>query len=113
MKYLTKKLAYLYEYFNSIDDCHKPVDSLKKKDLLCKLKHDYPSDKETERTKGTIKRFYIKNGEELTQLYLKSDVLLLASVFEEIIKVSINEFDINPLYCVFVLVFLVILGKVV
>ena len=41
-----------------------------------------------------------KNGEELTQLYLKSDVLLLACVFEKFIKVSVNEFGINPLYCV-------------
>ena len=42
----------------------------------------------------------IKNGEKLTLLYLKSDVLLLACVFEKLIKVSIDEFDIKPLYCV-------------
>ena len=44
--------------------------------------------------------FNIKNGEELTQLYIKSDVLALACVFEKIIKVSFNEIGINPLYCV-------------
>ena len=38
--------------------------------------------------------------EELTQLYLKSDVLLLACLFEKFIKVTVNEFGINPLYCV-------------
>ena len=47
-----------------------------------------------------IKRLNIKNGEKLTEKFLKSDVLLLACVFEKFIKVSINEFDINPLYCV-------------
>ena len=41
----------------------------------------------------------VKNGEELTRFYLKSDVLLLTCVFEKFIKVSIIEFDINPLYC--------------
>ena len=46
-----------------------------------------------------IKRFNIKNGEELTEIYL-SDVLLLACVFKKYIKVSFNEFGINPLYCV-------------
>ena len=47
-----------------------------------------------------IKRFNNKNGVELTQLYLKSDVLLLACVFEKLKKTSVNEFGINPLYCV-------------
>ena len=31
---------------------------------------------------------------------MKSDVILLACVFEKFLKVSINEFKINPLYCV-------------
>ena len=42
--------------------------------------------------------FNINNG-ELTQLFLKSDLLLLACVFGNFIKVSINEFGINPFYC--------------
>ena len=49
-KYLTENLAYIYEYFNSIDDYKKPVDNLKKKDFFSKLKKDYPSDTEIERT---------------------------------------------------------------
>ena len=44
--------------------------------------------------------FIIKNGEELTEIYLKSVVLLLACVFEKFIKVSNSEFGIKPLYCV-------------
>ena len=99
-KYLTKKLAYPYEYFNSIDDYQKPVDNLEKKDFFSKMKIKCPDDEEIEGTKKIIKRFVIKNGEELTKIYLKSDVLLLACVFEKFIKVSINEFKINPLYCV-------------
>ena len=99
-KYLTKKLAYPYEYFNSIDDYQKPVDNLKKEDFFSKLKNKCPNDEEIQRTKDNIKRFNIKNGEELTEIYLKSDVLLLACVFEKFIKVSVNEFGINPLYCV-------------
>ena len=99
-KYLTKKLAYPYEYFNSIDDYQKPVDHLEKKDFFSKLKNRCPDDEEIDRTKEIIKIFDIKNGEELTEIYLKSDVFLLACVFEKFIKVSINEFKINPLYCV-------------
>ena len=99
-KYLTKKLAYPYEYFNSIDDYQKPVDNLEKKDFFSKLKNKCPDDEEIERTKEIIKRFDIKNGEELAEIFLKSDVLLSACVFEKFIKVSINEFKINLLYCV-------------
>ena len=99
-KFLTKKLAYPYDYFNSIDDYQKPVDNLKKENFFSKLKNDYPSDKEIERTMDNIKKFNIKNAEELTEIYLKSDVFLLTCVFENFIKVSVNEFGNNPLYCV-------------
>ena len=95
-----KKLAYPYEYFNSIDDYKKPVHNLKKEDFFSKLKNKYPDDEEIQRTKEIIEIFNIKNGKELTELYLKSDVILLADVFEKFIKVSVNVFDINPLYCV-------------
>ena len=37
-KYLTKKLAYPYEYFNNIDEYQKPVDNLKKEYFFSKLK---------------------------------------------------------------------------
>ena len=100
LKYLTKRLAYPYEYFNSIEGYQKPVDNLKKEHFFSKLKNGYPDDEEYQRTMDIIKIFDIKNGEELTEIFLKSDVLLLACVFEKFIKVSINEFDINPLYCV-------------
>ena len=64
------------------------------------MKNDYLSDKEVKRTKAIITRFNFKNGEERTEIYLKSDVLLLTCVFEKFIKISVNEFGINPLYCV-------------
>ena len=73
---------------------------MKKEDFFSKLKNYHPDDEETERTKEIIKRFNIKNGEELTETYLKSHVLLLTCVFEKFVEVSGNEFGINPLYCV-------------
>ena len=99
-QYLKKKLEYPYEYFNNIDGYKKPVDNLKKEDFFSKLKNDYPNDEEIERTKEIIKLFNIKDGEELTKLYCKSDVILLADVFEKFVKVSTEEYKINPLYCV-------------
>ena len=99
-QYLNKKLAYPYEYFNSINDYKKPVNDLKKEDFFSKLKNNYPDDDEIERTKEIIKLFKIKDGEELTKLYCKSDVILLTDAFEKIVKVSTEEYKTNPLYCV-------------
>ena len=64
------------------------------------LKNKCPDDEEIDRTMDFIEKFKIKNGEELTQIYLKSDVLILDCSFEKFKNVSVNEFGINPLYCV-------------
>ena len=77
-KYLTKKLAYPYEYFNCIDVNQKHVDTLKKENFFSKLTNRYPDDNEIERTKQIINLFKIRNGEELTEIYFKSYVLLPA-----------------------------------
>ena len=99
-QYLNKKLAHPYEYFNSIVDYKKPVHNLKRENFFSKLKNDYPDHDELERTKEIIKLFNIKDGEELTKLYCKSDVILLADVMEKFVKVSFAEYGIYPLYCV-------------
>ena len=50
-KYLTKKLAYPYDFFNCIEDYQEPVDNLKKEDVFIKFKNKCPDDEEIERTK--------------------------------------------------------------
>ena len=73
---------------------------MKKENFFSKLKNKCPDDEEKQRTMDIIDKFKIKKGEDLTEIYLKSDLLLLTCVFEKFIKVSFNEFEINPLYCV-------------
>ena len=73
---------------------------MENKNFFSKLKIKCPDDKEIDRTREFIKKFNIKDGKELTELYCKSDVLLLTCVFEKFIKVSQNEFGISPLYFV-------------
>ena len=85
-KFLSKKLVYPYEFLNCIKDYQKSVGHLRKEDFFSKLKNDYPSDKEIERTKQLIKSFNVRNVEELTQLYLRGDVFLFACVLLEICK---------------------------
>ena len=64
------------------------------------MKNDYPDDKERERTKEIIKLFNNEVGKELTNLYLNVMLFFLADVIWKLIKASIKEFDINPLYCI-------------
>ena len=77
----------------------KHVENLNKEDFFSKLKNNYPDDEEKQKTKEIIKKIDIKNGEDLTHLYLKCDVILLADVFEKFIKISFEEYGIDPLYC--------------
>ena len=96
---MTKKLAYLHEFFNSFDDYQKNVDSLKRKisAVNCKIS---PRNGQILRINHFNTSFNVKNGEDSTKIYLKSDVLLPACVFEKLIRVLIKEYDFNPLYCV-------------
>ena len=96
-QYLNKKLAYPYEYVISINDSKKPVYNLKKEDFFSKLKNKCPDDGEIQKTKEFIEIFDIKSGEEIPKLYLKSDVTLLADVFEKFIELSIGGYGVNPL----------------
>ena len=71
-----------------------------KKNFFNKVKTDYLDDKEIERTDKILETFKIGKGEELTQLYLKSEVVFPADMFEKFMKVSFDESDINSRYCV-------------
>ena len=50
-KYLTKKLASPYEFFNCIEEYQNYVDSLKREYLFSILKNNCPDDDEIRRTK--------------------------------------------------------------
>ena len=58
--HLSKKIAYPYEYFKSIDEYQKHVKIYKKGEFFSLLKHACPSNEEFERTKEIINLLYIK-----------------------------------------------------
>ena len=91
-----KKLAYPYEKFN-LDNLHQQL-NLTKEDYWSTLTQSYPSDDDIKRTQELIDKNKIKNGRELTMLYLKMDVLQVADVFENFVESSTREYKINPLY---------------
>ena len=98
---LKNKLAYPYEYYKTLEEYEKPIDELLEsgnKAYFSKTKNKIPDQEESDRTNEIIRLFNIKNGRELTELYCKADVIVLAEIFEKFIKVSISEFGINPWY---------------
>ena len=100
--YLYDKLPYPYKYFNCFDENYeKQGKDWKKEDFLSKLKNKYQCDEKTlERTKEVIWFLNSENGENLTIFFCKSDVILLADVFEKFIKASIKKCDNYSLLCV-------------
>ena len=98
---LKNKLAYPYEFYKTLEDYERPIEDLLKaanEAYFSKTTNKIPDQKEIDRTNTIIKLFNIKNGKELTELYNKADVILLADIFEKFIKASKTEFGINPLY---------------
>ena len=94
-----KKLAYPYEYLN-LGNFQEPL-NLTKEDFWSTLKQTTLPDEEINRTQEIIKKFNVKNGQELTMLYLKMekmDVLQLADVLEKFVEKATLEYSINPLY---------------
>ena len=91
-----KKLAYPYEYF-TLDNIREPL-NLTKEDFWSTLKQTTPPDEVINRTQENIKKYDLKNGQELTMLYLKMDVLQLTDVFENFVEKATLEYSINPLY---------------
>ena len=91
-----KKLAYPYEYLN-LSNIQEPI-NLSPEDFWSTLKQTTPSLEEINRTQEIIKKYDLKNGQELTELYLKMDVLQLADVMENFVEKSTLEYGINPSY---------------
>ena len=98
---LKNKLAYPYEFYKPLEDYEKPINELLESGneaYFSKTKNKIPDQDEINRTNEIIKLFNIKNGRELTELYCKADVILLADIFEKFLNVSKTEFGVNPLY---------------
>ena len=93
---LKQKLAYPYEHFTS-RNLHQKL-QLKKEGYWSTLTQSFVSDKDIERTNSIIKKYKLTNGQQLTMLYLKLGVLLLADVIENFVKTCTEKYTNSPLY---------------
>ena len=92
---LTKKGVYPYDYmdsFKKFDDTQLPP----KEEFYSKLNNNNISDSEYEHAKNVWNYFNIQNMGEYHDLYLESDVILLADIFENFRDVCNNQYNLDP-----------------
>ena len=94
---MTKKGIYPYDYMNGIEKFFE--EKLPPKEAFySKLNDCGVSDEDYERAQIIWKEFEIKNLGEYHDLYLKSDVLLLADVFEEFRNICLENYSLDPVW---------------
>ena len=92
---LTQKGIYPYDYMNSLEkfsETQLPA----KEDFYSKLNDCGVTDKEYDYAQTIWEKFGINNLGEYHDLYLKTDVLLLADVFEEFRNICSENYSLDP-----------------
>ena len=92
---LSRKGIYPYDYMNGIKKFTEEKLPQKEK-FYSKLNDCGISDEDFDHAKRIWKEFGVKNLGEYHDLYLKSDVLLLADVFEEFRNVCMKTYSLDP-----------------
>ena len=92
---LSRKGVYPYDYMNGVKRFDEKCLPSKEK-IYSKLNDCGISDDDYEHTQKVWKEFGIKNMGEYHDLYLKTDVLLLADVFEEFRNVCLSNYKLDP-----------------
>ena len=94
-KLLTQKGVYPYDYMNCLEkfsETQLPI----KEDFYSKLNDCNITDKEYKHAQDIWEKFGINNLGEYHDLYLKTDVLLLADVFEEFRNICMENYNLDP-----------------
>ena len=92
---LARKGIYPYDYMNGIEKFSEQT-LPPKEEFYSKLNDCGISDDDHNHAKKVWKEFGVKNLGEYHDLYLKSDVLLLADVFEEFRNVCLENYSLDP-----------------
>ena len=92
---LTRKGCYPYDYVSSIDKL-KETKLPSKEDFYSKLYDEHISDEDYQHAIQVWNTFNCQTLKDYHDLYLKSDVLLLADVFENFKKTGSKDYKLDP-----------------
>jgi len=95
IKLLIRKGVYPYDYMNSWDRFNETC-LPSKEDFYSKLTDSNISDDDYKHAVNVFKTFECKNMGDYNDLYLVTDVLLLADVFDNFRKVCISNYKLDP-----------------
>ena len=90
---MAKKGVYPYDYMDSFDKFNEQLPS--KEDFYSILNNEYITDKDYQHAKTVWNTFKLSNMGEYHDLYLKSDVLLLADVFENFRETCLRYYKLD------------------
>ena len=92
---ISRKGVYPYDYMDSLLKFSE-VKIPPKEKFYNRLNDSYISDEDYNHARTVWEKFGLKNMGEYHNLYLKSDVLLLADVFEEFRSVCLENYQLDP-----------------
>ena len=91
---MSQKGVYPYDFMDSFDKFDEKLPL--KKEFYSLLNDEHISDKDYEHAQNVWNNFDLKNMGEYHDLYLKSDILLLADVFENFRKTCLQYYKLDP-----------------
>ena len=95
LKLMKQKGIYPYDFMDSFEKFnHKKLPT--KEEFYSILYDEQISNEDFEHCKNIWRTFNVKNMGEYHDLYLKSDVLLLADVFENFRKTCLEHYKLDP-----------------
>jgi hypothetical protein len=95
LELLLRKGVYPYDYmndFDKLDEDHIPA----KKEFYSRLNDEDITDEEYEHVKDVWKTFDMKSMRDYHDLYMTSDVILLADVFENFRDICMENYGLDP-----------------
>ena len=91
---MAKKGVYPYDYMDSFDKFNEKLPS--KEEFYSILNNEHISDEDYEHAKNVWNTYNLKNMGEYHDLYLQSDILLLADVFENFRNTCLQYYKLDP-----------------
>ena len=94
LELMAQKGVYPYDYMDSFDKFNEKLPT--KEDFFNNMNNEHITDKDYQHAQTVWETFMLKTMREYHDLYLKSDILLLADVFENFRRTCLEYYKLDP-----------------